>query len=239
MKGLLILGVSAMLFVGGAKADDLWLMAVRTPPPALSPAYDWSGFYAGWHLGVAWGNSNWTASTIGALMPSVSGSLNLFQPIDSFSETGSFFTGQQAGYDYLLPSRLLIGAEIDASFPSFRILAGISIGGTSTFSSQSLGPERYSETMLSFGTLRGRIGYPPGNWFLYATGGFAWAYDQLTLTQLASGTTQSPFFGDLAGRPGPASSPSGAALDGSARISVQRLWPQQFDLPGGDAAIQL
>jgi hypothetical protein len=37
MKGLLILGVSSMLFVGRAKADDLWLMAVKTPPPALSP----------------------------------------------------------------------------------------------------------------------------------------------------------------------------------------------------------
>ena len=126
-------------------------------------------------------------------LPSISGSLNLFQPIDTFSETGSFFTGLQAGYNYLLPNRLLIGAEIDASFPSFRNLAGISIGGTSMFSSPMLGPESYSETMLSFGTIRGRIGYSSGNWLLYATGGFAWAYDQLTLTQLASGTTQSPF----------------------------------------------
>ena len=47
--------------------------------------------------------------------------------------------------------------------------------------------------MLSSGTVRGRIGYAPGNWLFYATGGFAWTYDQLTLTQLASGTTESPF----------------------------------------------
>jgi high affinity Mn2+ porin len=202
MKGLLILlNVSMMLLVGGAKADDLWLMALKAPP-APSPAYDWSGFYAGGHLGVAWGNSNWTATTTGALTPSISGSLSLFQPIDTFSETGSFFTGLQAGYNYLLPNRLLIGAEIDASFPSFRNLAGISIGGTSTFSSPMLGPESYSEAMLSLGTIRSRIGYSSGNWLLYATGGFAWAYDQLTLTQLASGTTQSPFlwrFGWTAG----------------------------------------
>jgi high affinity Mn2+ porin len=201
MKGLLILNVSMVLLVGGAKADDLWLMALKAPS-APSPAYDWSGFYAGGHLGVAWGNSNWTATATGALMPSISGSLNLFQPIDTFSETGSFFTGLQAGYNYLLPNRLLIGAEIDASFPSFRNLAGLSIGGTSTFSSPMLGPETYSETMLSFGTIRGRIGYSSGNWLLYATGGFAWAYDQLTFIQLASGTTQSPFlwrFGWTAG----------------------------------------
>ena len=47
--------------------------------------------------------------------------------------------------------------------------------------------------MLSFGTVRGRIGYASGNWLFYATGGFAWTYDRLTLTQLASGTTESPF----------------------------------------------
>ena len=42
--------------------------------------------------------------------------------------------------------------------------------------------------MLSSGTVRGRIGYVPGNSLFDATGGFA-CYDQLTLTQLISGTT--------------------------------------------------
>jgi len=44
--------------------------------------------------------------------------------------------------------------------------------------------------MLSSGTVRGRIGYAPGNSLFDATGGFAWTYDQLTLTQLISGTTE-------------------------------------------------
>ena len=35
------------------------------------------------------------------------------------------------------------------------------------------------------GTARARVGYAPGNWLLYATGGFAWSYDQFTRTQLA------------------------------------------------------
>ena len=34
----------------------------------------------------------------------------------------------------------------------------------------------------------------PGNWLFYATGGFAWSYNQLTLTRLASGTGDMPFF---------------------------------------------
>ena len=41
--------------------------------------------------------------------------------------------------------------------------------------------------------MRGRIGYAPGSWLFYATGGFAWTYDQLSLTQLANGTTEAPF----------------------------------------------
>jgi high affinity Mn2+ porin len=51
--------------------------------------------------------------------------------------------------------------------------------------------------MLSFGTVRGRVGYAPGNWLIYATGGFAWAYEQLTLTQLATGANDSLFVGRL------------------------------------------
>ena len=55
------------------------------------------------------------------------------------------------------------------------------------------GPETYAENMLHFGTVRARVGYAPGNWLVYATGGFAWAYDQLTLTQLSTGTADLPF----------------------------------------------
>ena len=41
----------------------------------------------------------------------------------------------QAGYDYMLPNRFVIGGVADASFPSFPIFAGISIGGTSLLAS--------------------------------------------------------------------------------------------------------
>jgi high affinity Mn2+ porin len=185
MKGLLVAGVSLIVLAGRAAADDI--MVTKAPPPSSIPAdFNWTGFYAGGHLGYAWGSSNWTG-------PGASGSLNLAQPVDTFDEAGSFFEGLQAGYNYMLPNRVLIGAEIDASFPAFQNLAGISIGGISNFTSPTLGPVSYSETVLSSGTVRGRIGYAPGSWLFYATGGFAWSYDQLTLTQLASGTTDMPF----------------------------------------------
>jgi high affinity Mn2+ porin len=168
---------------------------VKAPVPQL---YDWTGFYAGVHIGDAWGRSNWAEQPDG-----LPGSLNMFQRYDAFEGTGSWFGGAQVGYDYMLPNRIVIGGVADFSAPSWQSLNGISIGGISTFNSPTLGQESLSETVLDMGTVRGRIGYAPGNWLFYATGGFAWAYDQLTMTQLDnSGTADSPFlwrFGWAAG----------------------------------------
>jgi len=113
-------------------------------------------------------------------------------PPDIFSESGSFLAGVQAGYNYMLPNRFVIGVEADASFPAFPNVDGSSISGSSNFNSPVIGPATLSETVLSFGTVRGRIGYAPGNWLFYATGGFAWTYDRQTLTQAASGSSESP-----------------------------------------------
>jgi high affinity Mn2+ porin len=202
MKALLAAGLSLLALAGRAEADDIMVTKAVPVLPGAPSGYDWSGFYAGGHLGVAWGTSNWTASTAGAPAPFASGSFSLFEPINSFSETGSFLDGMQAGYNYMLPNRFVVGAEADASFPSFQNHDGISIGGTSTLLAPAIGAESFSETMLAFGTVRGRIGYAPGSWLVYATGGFAWAYDRQTLTQLAGGATASPFlwrFGWTAG----------------------------------------
>ena len=138
--------------------------------------------------GTPGASSNWTAST--TTLPSetfATGTLDLAQPNNTFSESGSFFEGFQGGYNYRLPNNVVIGAEADASFPSFPSIQNISIGGISTLASP-LGPETYSETVLMSGTVRGRLGYAAGNWLLYATGGFAWTYDKLSLNQLAIGT---------------------------------------------------
>ena len=186
---------------------DVAAQAADMPPPlafkapAAAPAfYDWSGFYVGGHLGDAWGSSRWTANSAGAA--AISGSFGLFEPFDSFTETGSLFEGVQTGYDYRLPNRFVLGAALDASFPAFPDRAGISIGGSSTFASPAIGAESYGETVLSFGTVRGRVGYAPGDWLVYATGGLAWTYDQAMLTQLGTGATEARFlwrFGWTAG----------------------------------------
>jgi len=159
--GFVIATVALVVLAGSATAADF---PVKEPPPAILAAYDWSGFYAGGHIGYAWGASDWST-------PGNTGALNLSQPVDVFAETGSFFEGFHAGYNYMLPNRIVVGVEADTTFPAFRNLNGLSIGGSTTFFSPIAGAlETYSETMLASGTVRGRIGYAPGNWLFYATG---------------------------------------------------------------------
>jgi opacity protein-like surface antigen len=93
----------------------------------------------------------------------------------------------------MLANRLLLGAEVDATFPSFQNLSGISIGGTSSFTSPTLGPVSFSETVLSSGTVRGHVSYAPRSWLFYATGGIAWTYNRQTFTQVSTGNSETPF----------------------------------------------
>jgi high affinity Mn2+ porin len=174
---------------GAASADAI--IPIRVPSFS-GPGYNWTGFYLGGHLGEALGNSNWTG-------PGVAGSTSFVQQNNSFSETGSFFIGVQGGYNYVLPNRILIGAEVDVSAPAWQTLPqganpfGVSIGGSSGFTSPTLGPVTLTETVLDSGTVRARLGYAPGHWLFYATGGFAWSYDQQSLIQNATGNGDQPF----------------------------------------------
>ena len=164
--------------------------ADNDPIPAAS--YNWTGFYLGGHIGYAWGRSNWTGRELAAPGQTIaSGSLDLAQPIDIFKELGSFFEGVQIGYNRMLPNRVVLGAEADATFPAYPDPSnGLSIGGASTLLH---GAESYSENVYASGTARARIGYAPGDWLYYATGGLAWTDSQFALTQTASGATDSSY----------------------------------------------
>jgi len=170
---LLLFGLSSP--VGAA---DIAGMPVKAPEKSSS--YDWTSFYLGTHLGYAAGYSKWSATQAGSASPNLAGSLDFFKAYDGFKGTGSYFAGLQAGYNYMFPSRLLIGVEADVSFPSL-------IGGSQTIASAAIGQASYAEMAQFSGTVRGRIGYAPGHWLFYATGGFAWTYNQFSRTQI-SGT---------------------------------------------------
>jgi high affinity Mn2+ porin len=178
------------LFVPNADAVDL-PSSLPVKVPADARIYDWTGFYVGGHVGLALGNSNWTANATAPGAPQVAGSLGMYKSPNAFYESGSWLMGVQGGYNYMLHNRVVLGVEADATFPTFQDLSGLSTGGITNFNSPTLGAVSYSEVMLSSGTLRARIGYAPGNWLFYATGGLAWTYDSQDLMQLGPGVDES------------------------------------------------
>jgi len=165
-------GLSLLACDGPAVAADIPLKA-----PVSAAVYSWTGFYIGGHFGYAAGQTNWTATEAGAAVPTLNGSFDLFNAYDPFRGTGSYFIGLQAGYNYMLTSRFLVGFEADVSAPN-------TIAGTQVFSSVLTGQASYNDTVLQFGTARGRIGYAFDHWLVYGTGGVAWTYDKLIRTQL-------------------------------------------------------
>jgi high affinity Mn2+ porin len=171
-----------VMAVGGARAigaDSATYKPVKAS--TVARAYDWTGFYVGSHFGYATGYSRWSATEPGMPDFTLAGSLDLFKAFDGFKGTGSYYLGLHGGYNYMFPSRLLIGIEADASFPS-------NIHGIQTIFSDLTGVATYEEMVQWSSTVRGRIGYAPGHWLFYATGGVAWTYDQFTRTQIAAST---------------------------------------------------
>jgi high affinity Mn2+ porin len=174
-----------VMAMGGARAigaDSPTYKPVKAS--AVARAYDWTGFYVGSHFGYATGYSRWSATEPGMTIPALAGSLDLFKAFDGFKGTGSYYLGLQGGYNHMFASRLLIGIEADASFPS-------NIHGIQTISSTLTGQATYEEMVQWSNTVRGRIGYAPGHWLVYATGGLAWTYDQFTRTQIVGASDPS------------------------------------------------
>ena len=130
--------------------------------------------------------------------PGISGSTDLFQTIDTFDEGGKLLCSACKAATITCCQTVFSSApksmhRFRPFKPSLVQSVRLSIGGISNFTSPTLGAVSYSETVLSSGTVRGRIGYAPGHWLFYATGGFAWTYNQQSLTQLATGNSVSPF----------------------------------------------
>ena len=167
----------------GANAGVKW----PTKAPPLVKGFDWNGWYVGAHVGFTGGSSNWSTRQIGGGAPNLGGSFDFPLQFDFMAGTGSYVAGLQGGYNYVLPSRLMLGFELDATFPNSDVLLPPSIEGSQTVSSPLLGQATYAEIVYHSGTARGRIGYAADNWLVYGTAGFAWSYDKLMRTQVDAG----------------------------------------------------
>ncbi len=137
---------------GGAAADDV--MVAKAPPPSTPTDFNWTGFYVGGHVAYSLGRADSTLSDAA--------------PTPSSNSFGSLYGGLQAGYNYVLPSRLLLGIEADITVPYFFENGTIFTGGTPQGTT-------VSDQIDYVATLRGRFGYAFDRWLIYGTAGLAWS----------------------------------------------------------------
>jgi high affinity Mn2+ porin len=129
--------------------------------PAIRSVFDWTGLYVGAHAGFGRGSSTAVLAD-----PATSTTSNSF---------GGMIGGVQAGYNYQLPSGMLLGVEADISFPNY-------LTSNSVVSSLATVRSDVTEQWDYVGTARGRVGYVAGPWLVYATGGLAWAGERFLNT---------------------------------------------------------
>jgi outer membrane immunogenic protein len=140
------------LMMGPVLAAD---MPVKAPPPVPPPAaFNWSGIYAGAHVGGAFGTKGWS---------SVDPTLTLGIVDLGSHDIDGFLAGGQVGFNWQAPgSNWVLGIEVDASWTN--------ADGSHLFDIATLSSE-----VNWFGTVTGRIGYAFDRVLIYAKGGFAFA----------------------------------------------------------------
>jgi outer membrane immunogenic protein len=137
-------------------------LPVKAPAPfAPAPVATWTGFYIGANLGYGWADA------------SVEG-------IDTGSLDG-VIGGGQLGYNWQV-GQFVIGVEGDFQGSDQKRTDSGSVLGIGVTVDQKI---------PWFATLRGRLGYAPGPWLFYVTGGAAWTNYEVTGTALGISASES------------------------------------------------
>lgn len=164
IAGLLLLSPAAAL------AADL--------PPAVAEAttyapYDWTGLYIGGQAGYGWAD---TGSTVVQTVPP-----SPF-PLRSSGSPDGAFGGGFVGYNWQLPSNVVIGIEADINGGNLQSSDPVTIAAPVV-------PVVTARSEIEwFGSVRARAGYAFDRFLPYVTGGYAFGQ--------AKTTYASPFPGD-------------------------------------------
>jgi outer membrane immunogenic protein len=163
MVKTLVWALGGVLFASSALAADL--MPVKAPSKYVQvPVYNWTGFYAGAHLGFGHGRTQ--VSSLAGL-----GSVS--------ANTKGFLGGGQIGYN-LHTGKVVFGIEADIS--------AADIDGSVT-GVDSTGDVRTSTARIGWTSLlTGRLGYAAGQWLPYIKGGAAWGGTSLSIHNLTDRT---------------------------------------------------
>jgi outer membrane immunogenic protein len=175
---------------GSAFAADL---AVKAPPPAPAPVYNWTGWYAGVNAGASFGSVKTDFSVPVTVFTS-----STIEPTSTFNSPGTgsdrtypsgFIGGGQIGYNWQFSPIWVGGIEADfqgalekdhstfsTPFTATGEFCVISIGCAAATPVSGSTAVDYHTKIDWFGTARVRLGYVWGNGQVmsYLTGGFAY-----------------------------------------------------------------
>lgn len=152
MKKFLLASAAIVAFSAGAQAADLGVRRAPIEAVIAVPAFNWTGFYAGAHVGYGWGRTGGTFYTVGGG----------FQSNEPASPNG-VFGGLQAGYNWQFNS-IVLGLETD-----------ISLAALSDSRLYNVNPAFTHHTRIGWmGSTRVRAGFAVDKALFYATGGVAY-----------------------------------------------------------------
>ena len=165
LVALILAWLSALpAFAGDTPAP---LNVADVPGPRGAPAWNWTGFYAGGHIGAMSGLTNFTDPDGPGLY---GGNVN----------TPGFLAGIQFGYNWQARPQLVLGLEAEAS------LIGASGVNTCLQSSVEIVGSNCKVTPREIATLTGRFGIltePRGRTLLYGKAGAAWMRSDAAINQ--------------------------------------------------------
>ncbi|MBN9039856.1 MAG: hypothetical protein BGP05_21905 [Rhizobiales bacterium 62-47] len=167
MKKLFLASAVLFGFVASASAADLGSRPYTyTKSPVPSPVTNWSGFYVGVMGGYGWSDQIRLSSLGGGIAVTT-------------SDLQGGFGGGTIGYSWQAPgSQFVWGFEVDA--------AGSGIG----YSETQLGVT-VEDKIRSFGSVTGRLGIAANSALFYVKGGYAWADNRFTVSNVAASFSES------------------------------------------------
>ncbi|PTM53496.1 outer membrane protein [Phreatobacter oligotrophus] len=149
MKKLLLATTALVAFAAGAQAADLGVPRSPVAAAVVAPAFNWTGFYLGAHLGAVVNQDRVNIPGYGAL------------GLYTRSPT-SLMVGGQLGYNYQV-NNVVFGLEADLSY----------LAGSRTGLSGNGGAELFRVRPDYNGSIRGRLGFAADRALFYVTGGVA------------------------------------------------------------------
>jgi outer membrane immunogenic protein len=157
LKKMFLAAVAVFAITTLASAADLPQQAAPQqpyyrPPPVVSPAYDWTGFYIG---------------VMGGYGFSDNASVNGFAVTNAGLKGG--FAGSTLGFNYQ-SGQFVFGVEDDFAWSGIGKTWPASFGVS------------VQDQMLAFGTITGRAGFAANNFLIYSKGGYAYMLNEISAT---------------------------------------------------------